>query len=102
MKRGFTRNHDFEIPQSPSPTLTFVADEATTISVGVGTEGATTTTPSLDAGLGSGNIHESPLRSYDAPFPEGNTSGSADDSLKLKELSELVPKIVMKIDSLEK
>ncbi|GJY26162.1 hypothetical protein Tco_0400888 [Tanacetum coccineum] len=93
---------DFEIPQSPGPTLTFVADEATTTSVGVGTEGATTTTPSLDAGLDSGNIHESPLRSYDAPLPEGNTSGSAEDSLKLKELSELVPKLVMKIDSLEK
>ncbi|GJY25449.1 hypothetical protein Tco_0400175 [Tanacetum coccineum] len=93
---------DFEIPQSPGPTLTFVVDEATTTSVGVGTEGATTTTPSLDAGLDSGNIHESPLRSYDAPLPEGNTSGSAEDSLKLKELSELVPKLVMKIDSLEK
>ncbi|GJW36566.1 hypothetical protein Tco_0059486 [Tanacetum coccineum] len=93
---------DFEIPQSPGPTLTFVADEATTISVEVGTEGATTITPSLDAGLDSGNIHESPLRSYDAPLPEGNTSGSAVDSQKLKELSELVPKLVMKIDSLEK
>ncbi|GKA72039.1 ribonuclease H-like domain-containing protein, partial [Tanacetum coccineum] len=92
------RRQDFEIPQSPGPTLTFVADEATTTCVGVGTEGATTTTPSLDAGLDSGNIHESPLRSYDAPLPEGNTSGSAEDSLKLKELSELVPKLVMKID----
>ncbi|GJY49488.1 hypothetical protein Tco_0439444 [Tanacetum coccineum] len=93
---------DFEIPQSPCPTLTFVADEATTTSVGVGTEGATTTTPSLDAGLDSGNIYESPLRSYDAPLSEGNTSGSVEDSLKLKELSELAPKLVMKIDSLEK
>ncbi|GKA24232.1 hypothetical protein Tco_0710265, partial [Tanacetum coccineum] len=92
--------HDFEIPQSPSPTLTFVADEATTTSMGVGTEGDTTTTPSLDAGLDSGNIYESPL-TYDAPLPEGNTSGNAEDSLKLKELSELVPKLVMKIDSLE-
>ncbi|GKD69420.1 hypothetical protein Tco_1323510, partial [Tanacetum coccineum] len=49
------------------PTLTFVADEVTTTSVGVGTKGATTTTPSLDAGLDSGNIHESSLKSYDAP-----------------------------------
>ncbi|GKE31811.1 hypothetical protein Tco_1451133 [Tanacetum coccineum] len=89
---------DFEIPQSLGPTLTFVADEVTTTSVGVSTEGATTTTPSLDAGLDSGNIHESPLRSYDVPLPEGNTSGSIEDSLKLKELSELVPKLVMKID----
>ncbi|GJX91183.1 hypothetical protein Tco_0344509 [Tanacetum coccineum] len=97
MKRGFAGNHvpllpamievaaqdqgegsihreDFEIPQSPSPTLTFVADEATTTSVG------------------------SPLRFYDAPLHESNTSRSAEDSLKLKELSELVPKLVMKID----
>ncbi|GKA38250.1 hypothetical protein Tco_0730801 [Tanacetum coccineum] len=58
---------DFEIPQSPGPTLTFIEDEATTTSVGV-----------------------------------GNTSGSAEDNLKLKELSKLVPKLVMKIDSLEK
>ncbi|GJR45734.1 hypothetical protein Tco_1313837 [Tanacetum coccineum] len=93
---------DFEIPQSLGPTLTFVADKATTTSVEVGTEGATTTTPSLDARLDSDNIHESPLRSYDSPLPEGNTSGSAEDSLKLKELSELLPKLVMKIDSLEK
>ncbi|GJW39010.1 ribonuclease H-like domain, reverse transcriptase, RNA-dependent DNA polymerase [Tanacetum coccineum] len=47
------------------------ADEATTTSVGVETEGATTTTSGLDAGMDSGNIHESPLRSYKAPLPEG-------------------------------
>ncbi|GJS20463.1 hypothetical protein Tco_0449095 [Tanacetum coccineum] len=44
------------------PTLTPVADEATTTSVEVDAEGAATTTASLDAGLDSGNIHESPLR----------------------------------------
>ncbi|GKD49973.1 hypothetical protein Tco_1278949, partial [Tanacetum coccineum] len=37
-------------------------DEATSISVEVDTRGATTTTSGLDAGLYSGNIHESPLR----------------------------------------
>ncbi|GJS83876.1 hypothetical protein Tco_0750417 [Tanacetum coccineum] len=53
---------DIEIPQSYGPTFTHVADEATTIGVRVGTEGATTTTSGLDAGLDSGNIHESPLK----------------------------------------
>ncbi|GJQ91761.1 hypothetical protein Tco_0002900, partial [Tanacetum coccineum] len=46
--------------------------------------------------LDSGNIHESPLKSHDAPLPEVNTSGSAEDSVKLKELIELVPKLVVK------
>ncbi|GJW90774.1 putative ribonuclease H-like domain-containing protein [Tanacetum coccineum] len=50
-----------EIPQSQGPTPTIVADEATTTGMGVDTEGATTTTSGLDAGLDSGNIHESPL-----------------------------------------
>ncbi|GKD23358.1 hypothetical protein Tco_1225061 [Tanacetum coccineum] len=49
-------------PTDPGPTFTHVADEATTTGVRVGTEGATTTTSGLDAGLDSGNIHESPLR----------------------------------------
>ncbi|GJW64846.1 retrovirus-related pol polyprotein from transposon TNT 1-94 [Tanacetum coccineum] len=58
---------DTEIPQSQGPTFTHVADEATTTGVRVGTEGATTTTSGLDAGLDSGNIHESPLR---GPVPK--------------------------------
>ncbi|GJU68833.1 hypothetical protein Tco_1255092 [Tanacetum coccineum] len=91
-----------EIPQSHGPTLTPVADEATTTSVEVKAEGATTITTVLDSGLDIGNIHESPLRSHEAPFPEGNTSGSAGDSLKLKELMEIVPKLESKIDSLKK
>ncbi|GKB63176.1 hypothetical protein Tco_0919362 [Tanacetum coccineum] len=70
--------------------------------VGVETEGATTTTSGLDAGMDSGNIHESPLRSHEAPLPEGNTSGSAEDSLNLKELMDIVPKLVLRIDNLEK
>ncbi|GJR68839.1 hypothetical protein Tco_0014904 [Tanacetum coccineum] len=93
---------DTEIPQSQSPTLTHVADEATTTGVRVGTEGATTTTSGLDAGLDSGNIHESPLRSHEAPLHEGHTSGSAEDSLQLKELMVLVPKLVTKVANLEK
>ncbi|GJR71348.1 putative ribonuclease H-like domain-containing protein [Tanacetum coccineum] len=44
------------------PTFTHIADEATTTGVRVGTEGATTITSGLDAGLDSGNIHESLLR----------------------------------------
>ncbi|GJX31698.1 hypothetical protein Tco_0241553 [Tanacetum coccineum] len=81
--------------------LIFNVDEATTISVRVETEGATTTTTGLDVGLYSGNIHESPLRSHKEPLPEGHTSGSVEDSLQLKELMAIVPKLVTKIDSLE-
>ncbi|GKG36557.1 hypothetical protein Tco_0444235, partial [Tanacetum coccineum] len=85
------------------PNVTPVADEATTTGVGVETEGATTTTSGLDAGMDSdGNIHDSSLRSHEAPFPKGNTSGSAEDSLKLKELMDIVPKLVLRIDHLEK
>ncbi|GJS87494.1 ribonuclease H-like domain-containing protein [Tanacetum coccineum] len=84
------------------PTITPVPDEATTTRVGVDTEGATTTTTGLDAGLDSGNIHESPLRSYETPLHEGHTSGSVKDSLKLQELMVLVPKLESKVDSLEK
>ncbi|GJV39362.1 retrovirus-related pol polyprotein from transposon TNT 1-94 [Tanacetum coccineum] len=83
-------------------TPTTVADEATTTSVEVDAEGAATTTASLEAGLDSGNIHESPLRSHDAPLHKVNTLGSVEDSVQLKELMELVPKLVLRIDSLEK
>ncbi|GJY52955.1 ribonuclease H-like domain-containing protein [Tanacetum coccineum] len=41
-------------------------------------------------------------RSHEAPLPEGNTSGSTEDSLKIKELMAIVPKLVTRIDSLEK
>ncbi|GJW25004.1 hypothetical protein Tco_0038815 [Tanacetum coccineum] len=106
MKRAYAGEHvplmhamlagaDTEVPQGP--TITLVADEATTTSVGVKTEGAATTTSGLDAGMDSGNIHESPLGSHEAPLPEGNTY-----SLQLKELMAIVPKMVTKIDSLEK
>ncbi|GKE45032.1 hypothetical protein Tco_1472316 [Tanacetum coccineum] len=43
----------------------------------------------------------SPPRSYEAPHPEGNTSGSAEDSVQLKELMVLIPKLVNKIGSLQ-
>ncbi|GJR63749.1 hypothetical protein Tco_1505911 [Tanacetum coccineum] len=46
--------------------------------------------------------HFSPPRSYDTPLPEGNTSGSAEDSMQLKQLMVLVPTLVTKINSLEK
>ncbi|GKA65722.1 hypothetical protein Tco_0765429 [Tanacetum coccineum] len=45
--------------------------------------------------------HYSPPRSYEAPLPEGNTSGSAEDSMKLKELMNIVPKLVSRIKTLE-
>ncbi|GKE69117.1 hypothetical protein Tco_1527189, partial [Tanacetum coccineum] len=45
--------------------------------------------------------HYSPPRSYEAPLPEGNTSGSAEDSMQLKELMDIVPRLVTRIDTLE-
>ncbi|GJW58461.1 hypothetical protein Tco_0105192 [Tanacetum coccineum] len=93
---------EHKIPQSQGPTLTPVPDEATTTRVEVDIEGATTTTSSLDAGLDSGNIHESPLRSHETPLHVGHTSGSVEDNVKLQELMVLVPKLESKVDSLEK
>ncbi|GJV76334.1 ribonuclease H-like domain-containing protein [Tanacetum coccineum] len=37
--------------------------------------------------------HYSPSRSYEAPLPEGNTSGSAEDSMQLKELMDIIPRL---------
>ncbi|GJZ63849.1 hypothetical protein Tco_0620270, partial [Tanacetum coccineum] len=44
----------------------------------------------------------SPPRSYEAPLPKGNTSGSVEDSMQLKELMVLAPTLVTRINSLEK
>ncbi|GKF97512.1 hypothetical protein Tco_0293333 [Tanacetum coccineum] len=46
--------------------------------------------------------HYSPTRSYEAPLPEGNTSGSAEDCVQLRELMVHVPTLVTKINTLEK
>ncbi|GJV60569.1 hypothetical protein Tco_1466669 [Tanacetum coccineum] len=46
--------------------------------------------------------HYSPSRSYEAHLPEGNTSGSAEASMQLKELMVLVPSLVTRVTSLEK
>ncbi|GJS42858.1 hypothetical protein Tco_0567901 [Tanacetum coccineum] len=46
--------------------------------------------------------HFSPPRSYEALLLEGNTSGSAEDSMQLKELMVLIPTLVTRINSLEK
>ncbi|GJW15863.1 putative ribonuclease H-like domain-containing protein [Tanacetum coccineum] len=109
MKRGYAGDYVPLLPvmlagaaEDQGPTFTHVADEETTTGVRVGTKGATTTTSGLDAGLDSVNIHESPLRSHKAPLHEGHTSGSAKDSLQLKELMVLVPKLVTRIANLEK
>ncbi|GJY21372.1 putative ribonuclease H-like domain-containing protein [Tanacetum coccineum] len=45
--------------------------------------------------------HSSPPRSYEAPLSEGNTSGSTEASLQLKELMVLVPSLVSRVTSLE-
>ncbi|GKE57578.1 hypothetical protein Tco_1496763 [Tanacetum coccineum] len=46
--------------------------------------------------------HLSPPRSYEAPLLKGNTSGSAEESMQLKELMVLVPTLLTRINSLEK
>ncbi|GKC53362.1 hypothetical protein Tco_1076107, partial [Tanacetum coccineum] len=43
----------------------------------------------------------SPPRSYEAPLPEGNTSGSAEDNMQLKELLDIISKLVTRIETLE-
>ncbi|GKE96375.1 hypothetical protein Tco_1581230, partial [Tanacetum coccineum] len=45
--------------------------------------------------------HYSPPRSYKAPLPEGNTSRSAEDSMQHKELMDIVPRLVNRIETLE-
>ncbi|GJZ58642.1 ribonuclease H-like domain-containing protein [Tanacetum coccineum] len=100
IKRGYARDHVPLLPAMLAGTAPD-QDEATTTRVEVNTEGATTTTSGLDAGLDSGNIHESPLRSNDTPLHEVPTSESVEDSMKLQELSLLVPKLEKKINSLE-
>ncbi|GKF15562.1 hypothetical protein Tco_0057024, partial [Tanacetum coccineum] len=45
--------------------------------------------------------HYSPPRSYKAPLPEGSTSESAEDSMQLKELMDIIPKLVSRIETLE-
>ncbi|GKC71970.1 putative ribonuclease H-like domain-containing protein, partial [Tanacetum coccineum] len=62
MKRGYAGDYVPLLPALLAGAAEDQADEATTTCVRVGTEGATTTTSGLDAGLDSGNIHESPLR----------------------------------------
>ncbi|GJS55511.1 hypothetical protein Tco_0628873 [Tanacetum coccineum] len=90
------------IPSITTPPPISEPQPSSPLGVGVETKGATTTTSGLDAGMDSGNIHEFPLRSYEAPLPKGNTSGSAEDSLNLKELMDIVPKLALRIDNLEK
>ncbi|GJT29002.1 hypothetical protein Tco_0909277 [Tanacetum coccineum] len=41
------------------------------------------------------------LRSYEAPLLKGNISGSAEDSMQLKELIDIIPKLVTRIETLE-
>ncbi|GJS15339.1 hypothetical protein Tco_0409811 [Tanacetum coccineum] len=45
--------------------------------------------------------HYSPPRSYEAPLPEGNISGSVKDSMQPKELMDIIPKLVTRIETLE-
>ncbi|GJW73973.1 hypothetical protein Tco_0133343 [Tanacetum coccineum] len=61
-----------------------------------------TTKPPHSSPLRHIDRHESLLRSHEAPLHEGHTSGNVEDSLQLKELMVLVPKLVTRIDNLEK
>ncbi|GJT54963.1 hypothetical protein Tco_0990017 [Tanacetum coccineum] len=45
--------------------------------------------------------HYLPPRSYKAPLPKGNTSGSTEDSMQLKELMDIIPRLVTRIETLE-
>ncbi|GKF12773.1 hypothetical protein Tco_0050699 [Tanacetum coccineum] len=63
---------------------------------------ATTTTSGLDAGLDSGNINETLLKSNETLPQEGHTSRNVEDSMKLQELMVLIPKLESKIGILEK
>ncbi|GKF84930.1 hypothetical protein Tco_0249828, partial [Tanacetum coccineum] len=45
--------------------------------------------------------HYSPYRSYEAPLLEGNTSGSVKENMQLKELMDIVPRLVTRIETLE-
>ncbi|GJU09906.1 putative ribonuclease H-like domain-containing protein [Tanacetum coccineum] len=99
---GFVRENVPLLPAMLAGAAPDQADEATTTGMGVETEGATTTTTGLDAGLDNVNIHESPLRSHEAPLLKVDTSESAEDKLNLKELMDIVPKLVLRIDNLEK
>ncbi|GKB96423.1 hypothetical protein Tco_0982560 [Tanacetum coccineum] len=90
------------IPSTSQPSIPSTTEPPHSSLPRVETEGAATTTSSLDAGMDSGNIHESSLKSLEAPLLEGNTSRSAEDSLQLKELMAIIPKMVTKINSLEK
>ncbi|GJY94778.1 hypothetical protein Tco_0511139, partial [Tanacetum coccineum] len=46
--------------------------------------------------------HSLPPRAYEAPLPKGNTSGSVEANMQLKELMVLVPSLVTRVTSLEK
>ncbi|GKA39883.1 putative ribonuclease H-like domain-containing protein [Tanacetum coccineum] len=76
--------------------------EVTSTGVEVEHKRATTTTSGLDAGLDSGNINETLLRSNETLLQEGHTSRNVEDSMKLHELMVLVPKLEFRINSLEK
>ncbi|GJZ43809.1 hypothetical protein Tco_0591064 [Tanacetum coccineum] len=45
--------------------------------------------------------HYSPPRSYKLPLPEGSTSASAEDIMQLKELIDIIPKLVSRVETLE-
>ncbi|GKE14879.1 hypothetical protein Tco_1422456 [Tanacetum coccineum] len=84
------------------PTITTRPDEAIPIRVEVDTEGANTTASSLDAGLDSGNIHESLLRSNDIPLHDVPTSESVEDIKSLEVALMRKSKNVVVCDSKEK
>ncbi|GJQ99553.1 hypothetical protein Tco_0522538 [Tanacetum coccineum] len=88
--------------QIKGPTITTRPDEAIPTRVEVDTEGANTTASSLDAGLDSGNIHESLLRSNDIPLHDVPTFESVEDIKSLEVALMRKSKNVVVCDSKEK
>ncbi|GJT18675.1 hypothetical protein Tco_0877381 [Tanacetum coccineum] len=78
-----------------------VADEVAFTSVDVDAGGAATTNISLEAGQGSGTIHNTPTRPHDSPLPRVHTLGSDEGSLQQNELIDLVTKLTDRIEVLE-
>ncbi|GKE63621.1 hypothetical protein Tco_1513988, partial [Tanacetum coccineum] len=105
--RDITRQ-DAEIPQSQFPTQTQVADEAAFTSVDVDTRGAATTDIGLEAGQGSGTMHNTLTRPHDSPLPRVHTLGSDEGILEndmqqtKKVYSSALTKLILRVKKLEK
>ncbi|GKF32844.1 hypothetical protein Tco_0102642, partial [Tanacetum coccineum] len=76
-------------------------NEASFTSVDVDTGGAATTNIGLDAGQGSGTIHNTPTRPHDSPLLRVHILGGDEGSLQQNELMDLVTKLTDRVEVLE-